>query len=91
MPDITDALLILFNLLYFVLILSVTSLLIERVWLGSSRWVILPIVASAFIAFPVCPRLIVIILRSLIGPFSWLNFLIITATGIWAGMAVTSL
>ncbi len=90
-PDITDALLILFNLLYFVLILSITSLLIERIWLGWSRWIILPVVASALIVFPIYPRLIVRILQSLIGPFSLVNFFIITAMGVWAGMAITSL
>ncbi len=86
-----DALQILFHLLYFVFILSVTSLFLERIWIGRTRWLILPVIALSLVFFSVYPGLILGVLHAMIGPTTARNFAIITGSGILAGMAGTSL
>jgi hypothetical protein len=90
-PGISAALLILFNLLYFVIIMLVMSLFIERIWIGRSRWIILPVIALSFVIFAFYPGLFLRILETVTGPFSIGGILAITGSGILAGMAMSSL
>jgi len=90
-PGIGAALLILFNLLYFVLITLLVSLFIERIWIGRSRWIILPVISLSFAIFAFHPALFLRILETVTGPFSLRGILAITGFGILAGMAMSSL
>ena len=90
-PGISTALLILFNLLYFVLIMLLTSLFIERVWIGRSRWIILPLVAFSIMIFALHPGLFLRMLEVVTGSFSFRGMLAITGFGSLAGMVMSSL
>ena len=90
-PGISVALLILFNLLYFVLIMLLMSLFIERIWIGRSRWIILPLVTLSLIIFAIHPGLFLRILEAVTGSFSLRGMLEITGFGILAGMVMSSL
>jgi hypothetical protein len=90
-PGIGTALLILFNLLYFVSVVLLMSISIERVWIGRSRWVILPIIASSIVIFAFRPGLFIRMLTTVTGPFSLLGMFAITGFGILAGMVISSL
>ncbi len=90
-PGIGTALLILFNLLFFVLIMLLMSIFIERIWLGRSRWIILPVIGFSFVIFAFHPGLFLCILESVTGPFSFRGVLTITGFGVLAGMAMSSL
>ncbi len=87
-PGIGDLFLILFNLLYFVLIMTLTSLFIERIWIGRTRWLILPLITLSFGLFFLKPSLI---LDAVAGPFSIRGMLVVTGCGILAGTAMSSL
>ncbi|WP_093883083.1 hypothetical protein [Syntrophus gentianae] len=82
---------ILFNLLYFVLIMTLTSLFIERIWIGRTRWLILPLITLSFGLFFLKPSLFLYILGAVAGPFSIQGMLVVTGCGILAGMAMSSL
>lgn len=88
---IGTAFLILFNLLYFVLIMNLVSLFIERIWTGRSQWVILPLIAASLIVFYFHPRLFLRMIEAVTGPLSFSGMLIITGFGILAGMITSSL
>ena len=90
-PGISTALLILFNLLYFVLIMLLTSLFIERVWIGRSRWIILPLVGFSLVIFALHPGLFLRMLEVVTGSFSFRGLLTITGFGSLAGMVMSSL
>jgi hypothetical protein len=90
-PGIGTALLILFNLLYFVSIMLLISLFIERIWIGRSRWIILPLVVISFMIFAIHPNLFLHILEAVTGSFSLRGMLSITGFGILAGMVMSSL
>ena len=90
-PGIGTALLILFNLLYFVSIMLLISLFIERIWIGRSRWIILPVVTFSFAIFVIRPGLFLNILEAVTGSFSMRGMLLITGFGILAGMVMSSL
>ncbi len=90
-PSIFDALQILFHLLYFIFVLSATSLVLEKVWIGPTRWTILPVIALSLTLFCIYPGLILRILNAVVGPFSPRSLLVMTGSGMLAGMAGTSL
>ena len=90
-PRIGTALLILFNLLYLVLVMLLTSLFIERVWIGRSRWFILPLVVFSAVVFTVYPGLLLRILEAVTGAFSLRGMSAITGFGILAGMVMSTL
>jgi hypothetical protein len=90
-PGIGAAFLILFNLLYFVLIMILSSLFIERIWIGRSQWVILPFIAFSFALFFLHPRMFLHIIEAVAGPFSIQGILVVTGFGILAGMVMSSL
>jgi uncharacterized membrane protein YqhA len=90
-PGIGTALLILFNLLYFVTVMLLMSIFIERIWIGRSRWIILPVIAFLFIVFALYPRLFLRILQTVTGSFSIVRLFAITVFGILAGMVMSSL
>ncbi|MEN6317853.1 MAG: hypothetical protein ABFD82_03710 [Syntrophaceae bacterium] len=90
-PGLSTALLILFNLLYFILIMLLVSLFIERIWIGRSRWIILPLVFISFSIFIFRPNLFLRILEAVTGTFSLTGMLSITGFGILAGMVMSSL
>lgn len=90
-PGISAALLILFNLLYFVFIMLLMSLFIERIWIGRSRWIILPLVVFSIAIFALHPGLFLRILEAVTGSFSLGRILSITGFGILAGMVMSSL
>ena len=85
------ALLILFNLLYFVLIMLLMSIFIERIWIGRSRWIILPLVAVSLMIFAIHPGLFLRILEAVTGSFSLRGMLDITGLAVLAGMVMSSL
>ncbi|ABC77678.1 hypothetical protein [Syntrophus aciditrophicus] len=88
---IGTAFLILFNLLYFVLIMNLVSLFIERIWIGRSQWIILPVIAVSLVVFYVYPTLFRHIIEAVTGPFSISGLLIVTGLGMLAGMLASSL
>ena len=88
---IGTALLILFNLLYFVMIMLLMSLFIERIWIGRSRWLILPLIVFSFTIFALHPGLFFRILEAVTGSFSLGGVLMITGFGILSGMVMSSL
>lgn len=90
-PGIMDAVQILFHLLYFVFVLSATSLFLEKVWIGRTRWIILPVIALSLVLFSIHPGLVPGILTAIIGPSTISNLAVITGSGILAGMVATSL
>jgi len=90
-PGIGAAFLILFNLLYFVLIMLLVSLFIERIWIGRSQWMILPLIAISFTVFFLHPRLFLRIMEAVTGSFSISGLLVITGFGILSGMVMSSL
>ena len=90
-PGIGTALLILFNLLYFVAVMLLMSLFIERIWIGRSRWIILPVIAFSLVIFALHPGLFIRILETVTGPFSLRGMFAITGFGILAGMVMSSL
>ena len=90
-PGIGTAFLIMFNLLYFVMIVLLITLLIERIWVGWSRWIILPVVTISIAVFGFNPGLLLNIIEAVTGPFSLQGVLVITGFGILAGMAASSL
>lgn len=90
-PGISTALLILFNLLYFVLIMLLTSFFIERVWSGRSRWIILPLVVFSIVIFALHPGLFLRMLETVTGLFSLRGMLVITGFGSLAGMVMSNL
>lgn len=90
-PGISAAFLILFNLLYFVLIMMVVSLFIETIWIGPSQWLLLPVIALSFLVFLCKPGLLLRIVEAVTGSFSLQGMLVITGCGILAGMAGSSL
>jgi hypothetical protein len=90
-PTIGSALLILFNLLYFVMMMLVASLIIERVWIGRSRWITLPLVATSFLIFSLHPGLFLRILESVTDPFSFSGLVAISGFGILSGLVMSSL
>ena len=90
-PGIGIALLILFNLLYCVAITLLISLYIERIWIGRSRWIILPLVVFSIVIFAVHPGLFLSVLKAVTGSFSLGRMLAITGFGILSGMVMSSL
>jgi hypothetical protein len=90
-PGIGAALLILFNLLYLVLITLLVSLFIEKIWIGRTRWLILPVISLSIVIFAFHPGLFLRILETVTGPFSIGGILAITGFGILAGMTMSSL
>jgi len=90
-PGIGAAFLILFNLLYFVLIMNLVSLFIERIWIGRSQWLILPMIALSVAVFFVHPALFLHIIQAVTGPFSIQGVLVVTGCGILSGMVTSSL
>ncbi|MGA2330948.1 MAG: hypothetical protein ABSG75_04240 [Syntrophales bacterium] len=90
-PGIGAALLILFNLLYFVAVVLLMSIFIERIWIGRSRWIILPVIAFSLVIFASHPGLFIGILTTVTGPFSLLGMFAITGFGILVGMVMSSL
>lgn len=90
-PGISAALLILFNLLYFVLIMLLVSLFIERIWIGRSKWIILPLITVSITIFILHPGLFLRILEAVTGSFSLQGILAITGFGILSGMVMSSL
>ncbi len=85
------ALSILFNLLYFVSIALLVSLLVERIWIGKSRWIILPVILLSVALLFLHPGLLLQTLREVTGSFSVRGLLSITGLGILAGMILSSL
>jgi hypothetical protein len=90
-PGISVAFLILFNLIYFVLIMLLISLFIEKIWIGRSRWIILPLVTLSLIIFAIHPSLFLRILEAVTGSFSLRGMLAVTGFGILTGMVMSSL
>lgn len=90
-PGIGTAFLILFHLLYFVGITLASSLFIENIWIGRSRWIVLPLLAITLVIFYFTPGLLLRLLEVVIGPFSVSGILSITAFEIIAGLAMSSL
>jgi len=90
-PGISDALLILFNLVYFVMTMILTSLFVERIWIGRSQWLILPMIALSVAVFFVHPALFLHIIQAVTGPFSIQGVLVVTGCGILSGMVTSSL
>ncbi|MGZ3596262.1 MAG: hypothetical protein ACXVAD_11885 [Syntrophales bacterium] len=90
-PGIGAALLILFNLLYFVAVMLLMSIFIERIWIGRSRWIILPLIAFSLMIFAFHPSLFPRILETVTGSFSIRGMFAITGFGILAGMLMSSL
>jgi hypothetical protein len=90
-PGIGSAFLILFNLLYFVGVMLASSLYIENIWIGRSRWIVLPILVISVVVFYFYPGLFLQILEGVVGPFSVNGILSVTGFGILAGMAMSSL
>ena len=88
---IGTALSILFNLLYFVSIALLVSLLIERIWIGKSRWILLPLVLLSVAIWFLYPGLLLQTLREVTGSFSVRGLLSITGLGILAGTILSSL
>ena len=90
-PGIGAALSILFNLLYFVTIALLFSLLIERIWIGKSRWILLTLVLLSVAILFLHPGLLLQTLQEETGSFSMRGLLSITGLGILAGMIMSSL
>jgi len=90
LPGIGTALLILFGLLYFVVVMVLSIIFIERVWTGQSKWLILPVVICSAVIFGFHPSLLLRILEAMIG-FSISGLFAVTGLGILAGMAASSL
>ncbi|MGO9138030.1 MAG: hypothetical protein ACLP9S_10475 [Syntrophales bacterium] len=90
-PGIGAALLILFNLLYFVVVMLLMSIFIERIWIGRSRWIILPLIAFSLLIFAFRPSLFLKILETVTGSFSTRRMFTVTGFGILAGMLMSSL
>jgi hypothetical protein len=90
-PGIGAALLILFNLLYFVAVMLLMSIFVERIWIGRSRWIILPLIACSLAIFAFHPILFMRILETVTGSFSIWGMFAITGFGILAGMLMSSL
>jgi len=90
-PGIGTAFLILFNLIYLVMIMMLISLFIDRIWIGRSRWIILPVVAFSLATFGLHPGLFLHLIEAVTGSFSLRGMLVITGFGILAGMATSSL
>ncbi|MEN6330546.1 MAG: hypothetical protein ABFD57_01020 [Smithella sp.] len=89
-PDIGIALLILFSLLYFVVVMVLTIIFIEQIWTGQSKWIILPVVVFSAVLFGFKPSLLLRLPETIAGlPF--LGFFVVTGFGILAGMAASSL
>lgn len=82
---------ILFNLLYFVLVMFLMSFFIEVIWIGRSQWIILPLVILSLALLGFHPTLFIHILKTVTGTFSFSGILIITGLGILAGMIASSL
>jgi len=90
-PGGSAALSILCSLLYFVLIMVLTILFIERIWVGRSQWTIVPLVLFSFVLFGFHPALFLDILEAVTGFFSFRGMVVISGFGILAGMATSSL
>ncbi|OPY82551.1 MAG: hypothetical protein A4E70_00711 [Syntrophus sp. PtaU1.Bin005] len=90
-PGISDALLILFNLVYFVMTMILTSLFIERIWIGRTQWLILPLIALSLCLFLLHPPLFLHILKAVTGPFSIQGLMVVTGFGVLSGMVMSSL
>lgn len=90
-PGIGTALLILFNMLYFVLVMLLMSLFIENIWIGKSRWIILPLIVFSCTILALHPGLFLRILEAVTGSFSLHGMLAITGFGILSGMVMSSL
>ena len=90
-PGIGTALLILFNLQYFVFVTLLISLFIERIWIGRSRWIILPLAVFSIVIFALHPGLLLSLLEAVTGSFSLGRMLAITGFGILSGMVMSSL
>ncbi|HPL64786.1 MAG TPA: hypothetical protein PK587_13570 [Syntrophales bacterium] len=88
---ISDAIGILFHLLYFVLIMLGTSVFLDRIWAGRSQWIVLPLVAASILLFSVYPGLLLGILKSVTGPVSIGSLVVIAGFGVLAGMVMASL
>ncbi|MEQ8152727.1 MAG: hypothetical protein ABRQ30_04140 [Smithellaceae bacterium] len=90
LPGIETAFLILFGLLYFVVVMVLSIIFIERVWTGPSKWVILPVVVFSAVIFGFQPSLLLRIFETMSG-LPCLGFLGVTGLGMLAGMAASSL
>lgn len=90
-PGIGDALIILFNLLYFVGVMLASSLFIEHIWISRSKWVILPVIAMSILLFFCYPGLLEHILKGVVGPFTLKGILTVTGVGILSGMVMSGL
>lgn len=90
LPGIGTAFLILFGLLYFVVVMVLSIIFIERVWTGPSKWLILPVVVFTAIIFVFHPSLLLRFFETMSG-LPILGFLGITGLGMLAGMAASSL
>jgi hypothetical protein len=90
-PGIATALLILFHLMYFVTITLLSSLFIEKLWVGRSRWIIQPLAALSVTALAIYPGFILHIIKGLTASFSVSGILSITGFGILAGAVMSSL
>jgi hypothetical protein len=90
-PEIITVLMILFNLLYFVLVMFLMSFFIEVIWIGRSQWIILPLVIFSLAALGFHPTLFLHNLEAVTGTVSFLGILVITGFAILAGMIASSL
>lgn len=90
LPGIGTAFLILFGLLYFVVVMVLSIIFIERVWTGPSKWLILPVVVFTAVIFVFHPSLLLRFFETMSG-LPILGFLGVTGLGMLAGMAASSL
>jgi hypothetical protein len=88
---ISDAIGILFHLLYFVLIMLAASVFLDRIWIGRSQWIVLPLIAASILIFSLYPGLLLRILGAVTGPVSVRSLAVIAGFGILAGMVMASL
>lgn len=90
-PGIGAALSIHFNLFYFVAVMLLMSIFIERIWIGRSRCIILPLIAFSLVIFAFHPTLFLRILETVTASFLIRGMFVITGFGILAGMLMSSL
>ena len=88
---INTALSILISLFYFVLVMLMTIIFLERVWTGPSQWAIVPVVLCSLALLGFHPSIFLIIIDAVTGFFSFQGVSVMTGVGILAGMASCSL